>query len=295
MLYQYIYENPYDELISDTEQKNLYLMYDVLFCSNNIELIKKMIYSSSEISDDDKCILIKAIYMNNYEIIGILLAKSINLNEEFIFKDYNYILPFPLEVAIEKRNKDMCDFLIQNGCDVNNSKILIKCISTDCDFIKYFFSYLPDVNVIVPYIYDCKQYIYIDILVVLIDLGLNVSNIDMNKNCMFTLFDNFTIDQIKFLVDHDIKLVNHMLYNALINFNVELIEYLLQCGLVFDKDVTYEIFYSDNFNRMQHIKLLLNYECDLSYIRENVAIGCCTKIKNNGYDPEFILDALLDG
>lgn len=157
MLNKYIDDHPFDEYLAalgkNGNSNNLYTMYHILFCDNRIDLIKQMIYSSEKITNDDKYILINATYRNNHEIITILMSKSINLNKEIIIKGEKF--GFLLDIAIAKKNKNLCDFLIQNGCDiyVDNCKLIIKCIQNDCDFIKYFMLYISDVNVLLEHIY----------------------------------------------------------------------------------------------------------------------------------------------
>ena len=112
---------------------------------------------------------------------------------------------------------------------------------------------------------------------------------------MYYIIADYTIDQMKFLMDYGVKITNKMLYPILTHHNVELVEYLLQCGLVFDKNVTADIFNDESEFRLSYIGLLLGYECDLSIVEKSkICVNYCAKMKSNGIDPEFILNILLD-
>lgn len=295
MIHQYILDHPNNKKLYSQKSYSTYTIYENIF--DCIDLIREMISMCDTISVDDFMILMVAIKKSQYDIIYILINKGIDLNKEVGYSStYIYKTRFPLEIAIVNRDKEMCDFLIQNGCDITirKDRFFNLCItSNDYDFISYFLIYYPNLNIFSDFLNTCYN-LEFNIFSIFINTGFKMNRIDVNRDNVCSYMSNYTIHQFTFLVNNGLILVNKMLVFAIKKNDINLVEYLLQYGLNFDKNITYDIFYDGILPNIKQIRMLLKYECDLSLVKERVVNDYSTEIKNYGHDIEFILNVLMN-
>ena len=242
MIYEYIKSHPDEEIKSHIDEYyDLYTLYTKIF--HRIDIMEKIISMTNSITTEDTYILSIAIDKINYELINKLIDKGVNMNCKMkYFKSHLY----PLQFAMEKQNKSLFDFFVQNGSDVFICEhfLLFRCIIMDniTDFVEHIVSYYPDINVIIPHLDNRLLHMNFKKFEILLDAGLRLSEID-NKEIIYSIISCYEIDQLQYLVNNGLILVNKLLYYVAQDCNHNLAEYLLQYGLFFDKNVTYDIFF----------------------------------------------------
>lgn len=257
------------------ENESCHILYEYLIDKYITDEIFNIIGSTSVITNDDKNIFFASIIKQNFTLMQELINKGFNINT--IFKNTN---DTPIYVAIGTNSLDMCKFLIEKGCEIGNEinsgiiNIIFR-ISTDYELFYYFASFPDMQNTIITHINDPDIYnkifnlhyrtrnidSQIKKIEFLIEMGLSL------KNCPFGEIRNFSyncdISRIIYFINNGLVLDNTFLIDAIMRNNTELISFGLSNGLSFDQNVCKDIF---NKRNSEYLSLLLNYDCDLSYI-----------------------------
>lgn len=212
----------------------------------------------------------KAVYHNRRDILDLLIDKGFDLNKESNWH-YNGVL----RRVFTSRNVDisLCQYFIDKGASLKSicqsfaaqyiSPDLLNCIldqiTEPFDMFKTLCSYLYGSL----YSADGMKF---DIVKKIVSIGVDFKNNDLTG--IIDIFGNYTVDQMQFLVDNGFPLNNNqLLVGAIYKKNTKLVDYYLENGLVFDKNVVKNIF---NDAVETCLDILSNYDLDYSLVNEYV-------------------------
>ena len=190
----------------------------------------------------------------------------------------------------------MCTFLTQNGCDITDMRNIVYIFSysvTD-NIFEHIISFYSDVNII-DELENYLSKISFSKIKILVEKGYMIDKIDLCESNWCKKIVSYNISNLEFLIDHGLKMVNNILYYAVKTNNIKLVKYLVSYGLVFDKYVTYDIFTTRIKYKMNSIKILSNYDFDMSLVEQLLVNNENPYIKfmNNGTNMEILFNALF--
>lgn len=262
-------------IINNTLYRNIYYYLMNVQCCEFVNDMLEIINMTSSISADDKMIFQWALICKNYHLMKTLINKGININEP-LDGDNNY----PLYMAITSKDISLCEWVIDVGAiplpyiltnifsqnisldifkymicvsDIHNIDIIQIC-STNADAVMR--------SLLFEIYYDYFQNHQFEKIKILVDRGYKLNIFSPNKTIR-KFVSKCQIDKIIYLIDNGLKMDNKILYNAIIEKNVQLISLAIDHGFSFDHKICKLIldrYISDE------IILMLQYDCDLSYI-----------------------------
>ena len=310
-IYKYYKEHPeFDKLrkIIKTSKLNSYGHYLFL-----IHCYEKIIDEGLNMIIDD--ILVNQNILSNAEIFAIANVAMVKLKYDIVEKIYEqgydldksydsgmYHTEYGeclLSTAIKQKNVDMCKFLVERGVVANRYFETVK-ESVSCeneDIFDYFMSFNYNEPYKLQYLFVCCIYLSKDKRQARINKLLN-KGLDLNLNKDFDKFlhtmSGYDIDEIQWLVDRGFVVNNELLICAFKYNNAPLVEYLLECGLKFDKHLTLEIL-TKHINSFLQITTLINYGADFSLVEadNDNYLKLFNMISDKGLNKDVIIACFL--
>ena len=316
-LYQYHSRHPDNfelKLIIKTNKKLLrhdmaddflYACYNDLFNQNIICVVRDIIVesnigSTSFDSIDEFLICKIAVTKNMYDIIELLIEYGFDLNHSFIKAISIHRCLDILAVAVKENNFKMCQFLVEKGA----TPVGFRCsaLSESCKLVDdTIFDYLMQFDI--PQqtlgqllfssfnISDDNRSIFdFQKIKKMLEKGLNLNNLDFGFHSI--IFGKCTVDQLQYFLDNGLVIKsNVILLEAIHSKNKELVDYLLDYGLVIDEKMLDYIFASEN---VSIILFLAEINVDLSVIKlEKKYDSVINKLTERGLDKNVLLNYLF--
>jgi len=297
-LYKYSLENPNNDDLSQIinsmhspilgfcDNPYLYGCYQLIFDENMTSVIHDII-SRTNNDMDKKVICLVAINKNRYNILEALLSNGFNFNQCIDSQSLNYLFAGTNILTLAYMyNGDikMIKYLLENGADISYKKYILLdevCKKNDIDTMNY----LLDL--------DTHQ----DALFVAIQSSIKYDHIDMIKNIMANNdFDlapyskilhitiaRVSVEIVQYLLDHGLVLdcPEPLLFACYFN-NIDLIDFYLDYGLHVNKEILDYVFEEMN---MVILKLFTKHKVDFSVVE-------CPKMSHENLPADLEINGL---